>query len=55
MFYFETLKKLKMKKATYYRHKKAMLESEWYREHGRNLELKDPNITDYIIKISPVF
>lgn len=52
---YEIMEKLKMKKATYYRHKKAMLESEWYREHGRNLELKDPNITDYIIKISPVF
>lgn len=52
---YEIMEKLNMKKATYYRHKKAMLESEWYREHGRNLELKDPNITDYIIKISPVF
>ena len=52
---YEIMDKLKMKKATYYRHKKAMLESDWYKEHGRNLELKDPNITDYIIKISPVF
>ncbi|MBQ8024333.1 MAG: hypothetical protein IJ254_08755 [Succinivibrio sp.] len=52
---YEIMDKLKMKKATYYRHKKAMLESNWYKDHGRNLELNDPNITDYIIEVSPVF
>lgn len=52
---YEIMEKINMRKATYYRHKKAMLESDWYRDHARNLDLNDPNLTAYITKISPVF
>lgn len=52
---YEIMEKIGMKKATYYRHKKAMFESDWYKDHHRDLELGDKKLFDYIAKISPVF
>ncbi len=52
---YEIIEKIGMKKATYYRHKKAMFESDWYKDHHRDLELGDKKLFDYIAKISPVF
>lgn len=52
---YEIMEKIGMKKATYYRHKKAMMESDWYKQYFRDLELVDKTIYDYIAKQSPVF
>lgn len=52
---YEIIEKIGMKKATYYRHKKAMFESDWYKDHHRDLELGDKKLFDYIAKISPIF
>lgn len=52
---YEIMEKIGMKKATYYRHKKAMMESDWYKQYFQDLELVDKTIYDYIAKQSPVF
>lgn len=52
---YEIMDKISMKKATYYRHKKAMLESDWYKDHAGNLDLNDPEFTEYFLRTSPVF